>query len=138
LGPGPGLPEEYFHFKLILKNFATTKDILGICLGHQAIGQFFGARLIHLPHVLHGYQALIYFDTGISLFKNIKNPFPAGLYHSWALDISRKPLICLAQTKEKHLMAFGHKHYNIYGLQFHPESYMTPEGKQIIENWINL
>ena len=140
LGPGPGLPEEYPHFNQVLEKFAATKSILGICLGHQAIGQFFGAKLIHLPQVLHGQKVHINHSENESLFKNIKNPFNAGLYHSWVLDTSTLPecLISQAQTTDNLLMAFSHKHYNIYGLQFHPESYMTSAGKQIIENWISL
>ncbi|MCD6366527.1 MAG: aminodeoxychorismate/anthranilate synthase component II [Bacteroidales bacterium] len=139
LGPGPGLPQEYPHFNQILENFATTKNILGICLGHQAIGQFFEAKLIHLPQVLHGQKAQIHFNTTTApLFKDIQNPFEAGLYHSWILDASTLPenLIPQARTTDNLLMAFSHKHYNIYGLQFHPESCMTPEGKKIIANWI--
>ncbi len=139
-GPGPGLPQEYPHFNQILKDFAATKNILGICLGHQAIGQFFGAKLIHLPQVLHGQKVQIHFNSPTPLFKDIQSPFEAGLYHSWVLDASTLPetLIPLAKTANNLLMAFSHKHYNVYGLQFHPESYMTPLGKKIIENWINL
>lgn len=139
LGPGPGLPQEYPHFKQILKTFGTKKNILGICLGYQAIGQFFGAKLIHLPQVLHGQKISIHYQNiNSSLFKDIKNPFEAGLYHSWVLETSTLPkiIIPIAQTSDNLLMAFRHREFKIYGLQFHPESYMTIEGKKIIENWI--
>ncbi len=140
LGPGPGLAEEYPHFNEILNQYGSTKSLLGICLGHQAIGQFFGAKLIHLSQVLHGQKIKVYCQTDDPLFSGIETPFDAGLYHSWVIDSNSLPtsLIQIAHTDYHLLMAFRHKAYAIYGLQFHPESYMTPAGKQIINNWLNL
>ncbi len=140
LGPGPGLPKEYPHFQEVIDKFKNTKSILGICLGHQAIGQYFGAKLLHLPQVLHGQKILVIYKENSELFHGIKNPFNAGLYHSWVLDGQNLPkwLIPLAFTGNNHLMAFRYRNLNITGLQFHPESYMTPEGKKMIENWISL
>ena len=140
LGPGPGLAEEYPHFNEILDKYGSTKSLLGICLGHQAIGQYFDAKLTHLPQVLHGQKIKVYCQTDDPIFSGIETPFDAGLYHSWVIDNNNLPasLIHIAHTDNNLLMAFRHKTHAIYGLQFHPESYMTPAGKQLISNWLML
>ncbi|HIE15471.1 MAG TPA: aminodeoxychorismate/anthranilate synthase component II [Bacteroidales bacterium] len=102
------------------------------------MGLFFGSKLIHLDFVMHGQQVKIYHTNNDSVFNSIPNPFKAGLYHSWALDANTFPpdILPLAQTKDNILMGFKHKKFKIYGFQFHPESYMTPDGITLISNWI--
>lgn len=138
LGPGPGIPDEYPHFKIIFSKFIGKKPILGICLGHQAIVQHFGASLINLPKVLHGEKAKIEHQNH-PIFKNVPSPFFGGLYHSWAVDTKTLPtaLHSIAHYGKIN-MGIAHHRQAVYGLQFHPESYMTPYGKTIVTNWLNL
>lgn len=138
--PGPGLPNEFTTMNDILEKYHTSKKILGVCLGHQAIAQFFGANLLNLSEVVHGQQKRVCIDLECNLFKNIDLSFDVGLYHSWLVDRNNFPdeLDIVATTHDKRIMALRHKTHNIYGVQFHPESIMTPCGKQIIQNWLNL
>ena len=139
LSPGPGLPSSAGIMPELIKKFAPSKPILGICLGHQAIGEAFGGRLKNLNRVFHGVAGKIFFkDEG--LFKNMPYPFLAGRYHSWVVDENYLPeeLIITSRDEYGNIMGLKHKILNIHGVQFHPESIMTPNGDQIINNWLNL
>jgi anthranilate synthase component 2 len=139
--PGPDVPRQGNTMWQVLDAYKTSKDILGVCLGFQAIGLYFGARLFNLPTVVHGQTREIeILDNRVGLFKNIATPFVGGLYHSWGISRESFPdiLRVTAQSTDKQIMAIQHKTYKISGLQFHPESMMTPLGEQIIENWLNL
>jgi len=138
LSPGPGLPEEAGELLPFIKKNYSLKPFLGICLGHQALGQFFGAKLNKLNEVLHGIQL----DTSITKHDGIFSILPAtiktGHYHSWVLNQLDFPecLSIIAVNHEGGIMAFEHKSLDIVGIQFHPESVLTPLGEQMIENWL--
>lgn len=139
--PGPGIPkEEAGLMHHILTNYQQTKRILGICLGHQAIAEFYGAKLINLTNVYHGIQSNInVIDPPDSLFKNLPLSIKGGLYHSWGVCNSNFPE-CLkinAISADGIIMGVSHKIYDIKGLQFHPESIMTDYGEMIIRNWLS-
>ena len=140
LSPGPGLPGEAGLLKEIIRVFAPSKSILGVCLGHQAIGEVFGGRLVNLTRVFHGVATRINTTDNLSvLFKGIPEFFEAGRYHSWIVDKEKLP-DCFEITSvdnEGTIMSLKHKEYNIEGVQFHPESVLTPLGEKMIENWIN-
>ncbi|HVY73674.1 MAG TPA: aminodeoxychorismate/anthranilate synthase component II [Puia sp.] len=143
LSPGPGLPEEAGLLLPLIKRYAPTKSILGVCLGHQAIAEVFGGRLINLSSVYHGVSLPVNFRTDrepstVNLFKGLSNPFMAGRYHSWVVDPAGFPetLEVTATDSEGHIMALRHKQYDVLGVQFHPESVLTPEGARLMENWI--
>jgi len=141
LSPGPGIPEEAGILLPLIRRYAPVKDILGVCLGLQAIGEAFGAQLINLPHVHHGVCSDIRATVNDErLFSRTGRFFCAGRYHSWVVSRENFP-DCLEITAEdavdKHIMAIRHRVYNVRGVQFHPESVLTPDGKSIIENWIN-
>ncbi len=135
--PGPGLPSEAGNMNNLIKHFATTKKILGVCLGHQAIGQVFGAELCNLSQVLHGVKKKVS-HQGHSLFTGIPSPFETGHYHSWILSRTSLPdaLIITACDEEENIMAIAHSRLDIQGIQFHPESVMTTWGLKLLENWL--
>lgn len=139
LSPGPGLPAEAGILTDLIRRAGPEKKILGVCLGMQAIAEVFGGRLFQPGQILHGETAFVIpsepFDI---LFKGIEKGFEAGLYHSWAVeDIHESSdLIVTSFDKRGIPMSLRHKQYNICGVQFHPESVMTPEGKRIIKNWL--
>jgi anthranilate synthase component 2 len=139
LSPGPGLPSETPNLHAILEKWGTLKPILGICLGHQAIGTFFGLDLINMPHVHHGIKrSTKVVDQSEVLFRNIPTEFYSARYHSWVLS---KPgegsqLISIAVDSNGSIMGISHCEYNIKGVQFHPESILTDYGFQILENWV--
>lgn len=139
LSPGPGLPSEAGIMPELIKKYAHSKAILGVCLGHQAIGEGFGGRLHNLENVFHGIETPIEIiaDDGM-LFQGIPKTFTAGRYHSWVVDHEGLPdcLEITAVDEQGRIMAMRHKSYNIRGLQFHPESVMTNFGKQILRNWL--
>tara|TARA_B100000749_G_C18425203_1_gene465313 strand:- start:353 stop:871 length:519 start_codon:yes stop_codon:yes gene_type:complete len=138
LSPGPGLPDEHKNLKIIIKKYAPTKSILGVCLGHQAIAECFGARLKNLEDVLHGVKTKISFLNTDSLFKNIPNEIKVGHYHSWVIDEKTLP-ICFEVTSKNEdgiIMSIRHKEYDLKGVQFHPESILTQHGLLMIKNWI--
>ncbi len=140
LSPGPGLPAEAGNMQAIIQRWAPHKSILGICLGHQGIAECFGARLYNLPQVLHGVSATISLtDNHDSLFKGIDPAFEACLYHSWAVNKADLPdcLEVTAVSQTGLIMALRHKQLDVRGLQFHPESVLTPVGARIIQNWIS-
>jgi anthranilate synthase/aminodeoxychorismate synthase-like glutamine amidotransferase len=140
LSPGPGVPGEspvMFH---LLENFHRTKPILGICLGHQAIGLYFGASLENLEQVIHGQpRKLAFMDPRHYLFRGIDASTVAGLYHSWVIGKENFPeeMNIIASSEEGMIMGIAHKTYDICGLQFHPESIITPMGRKMIDNWID-
>jgi anthranilate synthase component II len=139
LSPGPGIPEEAGQLLPVIREFAPRKSILGVCLGHQAIGEVFGARLQNMNRVIHGVATPVMM-TGSStpLYDGLPETFQAGRYHSWIVDQNGLP-DCLEVTgidKEGHIMSMHHKTYNVHGVQFHPESVLTPEGERIIQNWL--
>ena len=138
--PGPGVPEEFPGLSNILRLHGESISVLGICLGHQAICSFYGAGLKNLPHVVHGQAKKIKVHRQGILFKDIPDNFVAGLYHSWQVDRSGfpDPLDVLAHSEEGSIMAVAHKIHPVYGVQFHPESFLTPFGRKMLENFIFL
>lgn len=139
LSPGPGIPEEAGILLPLIKEYAPTKSILGVCLGEQAIGQAFGVRLINLKEVYHGIASPIQVTVPDPLFTGMGKTFTAGRYHSWVVDPEDFPscLEVIAQDAEGgQIMGLRHKTYDVKGIQFHPESVLTPQGNQIIRNWL--
>lgn len=139
--PGPGIPSESEVMFKILHNYADCKPILGICLGHQAIAEFFGGSLTNLDHPLHG-RSIPSFQSGRQdpLFQNIPESFDTGRYHSWGIRRKNMPstLQITAMDDFGYVMGLKHQLYNIRGLQFHPESVLTPYGKTMLQNWIEF
>ncbi len=140
LSPGPGLPSDAGIMPELIKRYSEKKSILGICLGHQAIGEAFGGNLKNLNTVFHGVALPVYFDDDEKLFENLQNPFPAGRYHSWVIneDLFPEELKIIARDQFLNIMGIKHKYLKVYGVQFHPESIMTPRGTQIITNWLKM
>lgn len=140
LSPGPGIPEEAGLLLPLIKRYAPTKPILGVCLGHQAIGEAFGAHLTNLDNVYHGIQSEISILSHEDVFKGLAPRIAVGRYHSWVVDKIDFPdsLEVTAESDERLIMALRHKHYPVYGIQFHPESVLTPTGEQMISNFLNL
>lgn len=136
LSPGPGIPEEAGILIDVIKMYAPTKSILGVCLGHQAIGQVFGATLYNVGQVIHGKSKNTKVVEQDILFKELDIEFQSGRYHSWAIKDISSPLIITAIDDDGIIQAIKHESYNVRGVQFHPESVMTPQGKKIIENWL--
>ena len=138
LSPGPGLPNEAGILLDVIKTYAPTKDIFGVCLGMQAIGETFGAKLKNLENVYHGVATPVQILSDDSLFKNCPKEFKAGRYHSWVVDTNGLPdcLEVTATDKDGNIMAMKHKSYNVKGVQFHPESILSECGEQIISNWL--
>lgn len=138
LSPGPGIPSEAGQLLNVLRTYAGKKPILGICLGHQAIGEVFGAHLTNLPDVFHGVQTPIRLLGNDPLFEGLEPVIPVGRYHSWVVDKQTLPdcLEVTALSEEGYIMALRHKTLPIHGLQFHPESVLTPHGRAILSNWM--
>ncbi|SHK21570.1 anthranilate synthase component II [Chryseobacterium polytrichastri] len=139
LSPGPGIPEEAGILLDVIKKYAPTKSILGVCLGQQAIAEAFGGSLINLSEIFHGVATsaeLVKTDT--KLFRNIESGLEVGRYHSWAVDPDNFPqdLEITAVDKDGMIMALQHKTYDVHGVQFHPESILTPDGEAIIKNFL--
>jgi len=142
LSPGPGTVENKKDVGImfdVIKKFYKKIPILGVCLGHQAIGKFFGAKIIRAPKIMHGKRSLIYHNRG-RFFKGLKNPFYAMRYHSLALQFPipnpQSPILINAQSNDNVIMGIQHMRHPVFGLQFHPESLGTPEGKKIINNFL--
>lgn len=138
LSPGPGLPVDAGLLLSVVTQYAATTSILGICLGHQAIGQVFGARLKNMEEVFHGKSTKIIPDKGTKLFCGLDDPFEGGRYHSWVIDESDFPetLLVTARDEQGQIMAVRHIEYDVQGIQFHPESVLTPGGRTILSNWL--
>ena len=139
LSPGPGIPEEAGLLLPIIRKYAPTKSILGVCLGHQAIGEAFGAALENPTEVYHGVQTPVNILKEDVLFKGLGHEIPVGRYHSWVVSREDFPecLEITAESREGQIMALRHRTYNVHGIQFHPESVLTPQGKEIIKNFLN-
>jgi anthranilate synthase/aminodeoxychorismate synthase-like glutamine amidotransferase len=138
--PGPGLPSEYPFMHQVLHRYKKTKSILGVCLGHQAIGEYFGARLTNHKQVHHGrVKQLSITEPNSLIYKNIPDKSDVGLYHSWYIDRSGFPneLRITALSNDGIIMSMEHKEYDIHSVQFHPESFITVHGREMIGNWIN-
>lgn len=140
LSPGPGIPSEAGLLLDVIRTYAGKKPILGVCLGHQAIGEVFGGKLTNLTDVYHG-VATEGTQFGIDpIFDGLPKRIVMGRYHSWVVDRSEFPA-CLETTAvsdEGQIMALRHRDYDIHGIQFHPESVLTPDGRSIIKNWLNI
>jgi len=153
LSPGPGIPEEAGLLLPLIKQYAATKSILGVCLGHQAIGQAFGGKLTNLSSVYHGiatpiqvgsWQLAVDSNTqqpttnNYQLFKDMPKQFTVGRYHSWVVSDENFPdeLEVTARDEHNFIMALQHKTYDVQGVQFHPESVLTPDGEKIMRNWL--
>lgn len=136
--PGPGLPEEAGLMPLIIRKYAGKKPMLGVCLGHQAIGESFGGTLENMNDVLHGIATPITIVAKSYIFENMPEVFEAGRYHSWIVERNSLPevLEITSLDNEGRIMSFQHKEFDIQGVQFHPESILTPLGEQILENWV--
>lgn len=139
LSPGPSLPADAGIMMDLIDRYHKEKSILGICLGMQGIVQYFGGELFNLDEVKHGIvEKVKVADVQESFFKNVSNPFEVGLYHSWATKRELLPRELLETANSNGItMGVSHMQYAVKGVQFHPESIMTPEGKQMIFNWIN-
>jgi anthranilate synthase component 2 len=140
LSPGPGIPSEAGLLLDVIKTYAGRKPMLGVCLGHQAIGEAFGARLENLSEVFHGVATPAHIVADDPIFCGLPKTFTVGRYHSWVVATDQLPdcLTVTAVSDEGQIMALRHKEYDIHGIQFHPESVLTPEGSIIIKNFIDL
>jgi len=139
LSPGPGIPDEAGLLKPIIKEYAPTKSILGVCLGQQAIGEVFGGKLINLDEVYHGVatQVKITVDDEV-IFKGLNKKIEVGRYHSWVVDTNLPTdLEATSFDENGQIMSLRHRTYDVKGVQFHPESVLTPKGKKMLKNWIN-
>lgn len=143
LSPGPGIPSEAGLLLPLIKAYAASKSILGVCLGHQAIGEAFGGKLINLSRVYHGVATDIKVTGGegesrTGLFDGLPEQFEVGRYHSWIVAEEGFPaeLEITARDENNYIMALQHKNYDVQGVQFHPESVLTPRGEDILRNWL--
>jgi len=138
LSPGPGIPDESGLLKQAIKRYAPTKKILGICLGQQAIGEVFGGSLLNLDQVYHGIATPVTIILEDVLFKGLPKTLEVGRYHSWVVASPLPEVLEATSVDEQgQLMSLRHKTYDVRGVQYHPESILTPHGKKILENWIN-
>jgi anthranilate synthase component 2 len=143
LSPGPGIPSEAGLLLPLVKEYASTKSILGVCLGHQAIGEAFHGKLINLETVFHGVSTPVFIRTEnqehaqSELFNDLPSEFPVGRYHSWVISEEGFPdeLTITARDANGYIMALEHKNFDVQGVQFHPESVLTPGGETILKNW---
>ena len=137
ISPGPGYPDEAGISLQVIEHFKETCPLLGVCLGHQAVGQVFGGKVVPALELVHGKDSKVHHD-GKTIFQNIDSPIKAGRYHSLMIDPDRLPdcLQVSAQLKDGMIMGVRHKQYPVEGVQFHPESILTESGIQIIENFI--
>lgn len=140
LSPGPGIPDEAGLLKPIIAKYAASKSIIGICLGQQAIGEVFGGSLSNLDKVYHGVATKVTQSVADeSLFNDLPNEFEVGRYHSWVVNTNDFPdVLEITSTDENgEIMSLRHKNFDVKGVQFHPESVLTPHGKNILKNWLN-
>jgi anthranilate synthase component II len=139
LSPGPGIPSEAGLLLPLVREYANSKSILGVCLGHQAIGEAFGGKLVNLDTVYHGVATNIKVTAESMLFNDLPAEFKVGRYHSWIISNEQFPgeLEVTARDENNFIMAIQHRSFDVQGVQFHPESVLTPNGEQILRNWIN-
>ena len=140
LSPGPGIPCEAGLLMDVIRHYANRKPILGVCLGHQAIGEVFGARLENLSDVFHGVATPCRIVSDDPIFSGLPTNITVGRYHSWVVSRNGLPdcLEVTAVSDEDQIMALKHKTLNVRGIQFHPESVLTPDGKKMLRNWMFL
>lgn len=140
LSPGPGIPSEAGLLLDVIKTYAGKKPMLGVCLGHQAIGEVFGGKLENLSEVFHGVATPCHITANDPIFQGLPDSITIGRYHSWVVSKNGLPdcLEITAESDEGQVMALRHRQYDIHGIQFHPESVLTPEGRIIIKNFIDL
>lgn len=140
LSPGPGIPSEAGLLTDVIRTYAGRKPMLGVCLGHQAIGEVFGAKLSNLPEVYHGVATPCELVGHDALFAGMDSRFTIGRYHSWVVSREDFPetLEVTALSDDGNIMTLRHRNYAIWGIQFHPESVLTPDGRQIIANWLEM
>ncbi len=140
LSPGPGIPSEAGLLLDVIRTYAGRKPILGVCLGHQAIGEVFGAQLENLSNVFHGVATPCTIIADDPLFSGIERDITVGRYHSWVVSREGLPqcLEVTAESPEGQIMALRHRQLNVRGIQFHPESVLTPDGKKMLQNWMFL
>jgi anthranilate synthase component 2 len=141
LSPGPGIPVEAGLLLPLIKEYAATKSILGVCLGHQAIGEAFGGKLTNLSTVYHGVATPVQItNSKAPLFKGLGDTIEVGRYHSWIISDNGFPVELEVTAREEHgyIMALQHKKYDVQGVQFHPESVLTPDGERVLRNWLNV
>ena len=139
LSPGPGIPEEAGILMDLIKTYGPTKSMLGVCLGHQAIAEVYGARLYNMPQVLHGVSSKVKVTVAEDrLFRNVPEAYKICHYHSWNVDKTHlgEHLIVTAEDEFGEIMAISHKQYDVKGVQFHPESIMTEYGHELLRNWL--
>jgi anthranilate synthase component II len=150
LSPGPGIPSEAGLLLPLVREYASTKSILGVCLGHQAIGEAFNGRLINLDSVFHGVSTPVSIvgnsktnfqldASRFGLFRDLPSEFPVGRYHSWVISEEDFPedLNITARDENGFIMAIEHRDFDVQGVQFHPESVLTPDGEKILKNWFS-
>ena len=140
LSPGPGIPSEAGLLLDVIRTYAGKKPILGVCLGHQAIGEVFGGKLENLSDVFHGVATPCHILNDDPIFSGIERDITIGRYHSWVVSNENFPdcLEVTAVSDEGQVMALSHKTLNVRGIQFHPESVLTPDGKKMLQNWLFL
>jgi anthranilate synthase component 2 len=138
VSPGPGLPQEAGQLMAFLHAWPANRPLLGVCLGHQALALDAGAALYNLPTVMHGLQRTIHPEEGSALFEGLPRDLPVGLYHSWAVDSATLPPVwrATAQSQDGVLMAMEHRERPWFGVQFHPESVMTPQGLELLAHFL--
>lgn len=138
LSPGPGVPSEAGIMLDVIKRYAPEKSILGVCLGHQGIGEAFGSPLSNMDVVLHGFGVTTNITVDDYIFDNVPKNVKTGRYHSWVVDDKKlsNDLEVTAMSEDNRIMALRHKTYDVRGVQFHPESILTEHGKQMVENWL--
>ena len=139
LSPGPGIPDEAGLLKDIIREYASSKSILGVCLGQQAIGEVFGGKLVNLDQVHHGVSTDVTVVVDDEpLFDGIDKSFEVGRYHSWVVDPELPPVLEVTSIDSNgQIMSLRHKEFDVKGVQYHPESVLTPHGKKILKNWLN-
>lgn len=137
LSPGPGIPDEAGLLKQIIKKYASTKSIFGVCLGQQAITEVFGGTLLNLDDVYHGIATKIEITKNDVIFKGLPKTIEVGRYHSWVVHPDLPEVLEATSVDENgQIMSIRHKTYDVCAVQFHPESVLTPDGKKILENWL--
>lgn len=140
ISPGPDVPRAYPQTFAMLERYYQHKSILGVCLGHQTLCEFFDGTLYNLEHVRHGQQRTLTQIALNPMFKDLPEQFQVGLYHSWGIlqnSLENTPLVATAVCEQNVLMAFKHKSLPIFGVQFHPESFITEYGEKMLQNWLN-
>ena len=141
LSPGPGIPKDAGNMPAIIQKYKESKAILGVCLGHQALGEAFGGKLQNLDQVYHGLATDIHINSkGAALYQNLPQTIEVGRYHSWVIDPNHCPdcLVVTAKSPDGAIMSVKHETLPIFGVQYHPESIMTPQGKEILANFLSV